>query len=335
MSKIGIIGYYNKSGLGNIVKNFRKNLDIECQFVIKHPIKGVDENIPGEVAYGDLEPTIEQFEEFLNFNPTTVIAIETPFNWEFLPLMKQRNIRVVYIPMIDCVRFNEMKHKECVDSWIMINRLGFAMAQQNRLSAEYLPYPIDTEYFEFKERTGKVFLHNAGYYELVKGQIDAHKGTDLVIEAFKHLPELTLAMNAITDVPINIPNIILQVNEYEESKSLYTVGDIYVAPSRWEGLGLPLYEAMACGMPLITTDAPPMNDLPIDSQFRVSCVPFQVPHGTGIAYQVDMEDLVKKIHKASERDLTRVSYRNREIIEQRFSWKVLKKKYERIVYSRK
>ena len=31
-------------------------------------------------------------------------------------------------------------------------------------------------------------------------------------------------------------------------------------PARWEGLGLPLYEAIAFGMPAITNDAPPMNE---------------------------------------------------------------------------
>ena len=36
--------------------------------------------------------------------------------------------------------------------------------------------------------------------------------------------------------------------------------DVCVAPARWEGLGLPLYEAIAFGQPAITNDAPPMNE---------------------------------------------------------------------------
>ena len=36
--------------------------------------------------------------------------------------------------------------------------------------------------------------------------------------------------------------------------------DVCVAPARWEGLGLPLYEAMAFGMPVITNDDPPLNE---------------------------------------------------------------------------
>lgn len=36
--------------------------------------------------------------------------------------------------------------------------------------------------------------------------------------------------------------------------------DVCLAPARWEGLGLPLYESMAFGMPAITNDDPPLNE---------------------------------------------------------------------------
>jgi glycosyltransferase involved in cell wall biosynthesis len=41
---------------------------------------------------------------------------------------------------------------------------------------------------------------------------------------------------------------------------LYDEGDVFLAPSRFEGLGFGLMESQACGMPLITTNAPPMNE---------------------------------------------------------------------------
>ncbi|HEY8465722.1 MAG TPA: glycosyltransferase family 4 protein [Solirubrobacterales bacterium] len=40
--------------------------------------------------------------------------------------------------------------------------------------------------------------------------------------------------------------------------------DVCLAPTRWEGLGLPLYEAIAFGQPVITNDNPPMNEAIID-----------------------------------------------------------------------
>ena len=37
--------------------------------------------------------------------------------------------------------------------------------------------------------------------------------------------------------------------------------DVTLSPARWEGLGLPLYEAVAFGQPAITNDAAPMNEI--------------------------------------------------------------------------
>jgi glycosyltransferase involved in cell wall biosynthesis len=40
--------------------------------------------------------------------------------------------------------------------------------------------------------------------------------------------------------------------------------DVCLAPSRWEGLGLPLFEATAFGLPIVTNDRPPMSEMVID-----------------------------------------------------------------------
>jgi glycosyltransferase involved in cell wall biosynthesis len=47
----------------------------------------------------------------------------------------------------------------------------------------------------------------------------------------------------------------------DEHLRLFASADVCVAPSRWEGLGLHLYESMALGLPVITNDDPPMNEV--------------------------------------------------------------------------
>lgn len=47
----------------------------------------------------------------------------------------------------------------------------------------------------------------------------------------------------------------------EEYLELFSKADVSFAPSRWEGLGLHLYEAVALGLPTITNDSGPMNEM--------------------------------------------------------------------------
>jgi glycosyltransferase involved in cell wall biosynthesis len=47
---------------------------------------------------------------------------------------------------------------------------------------------------------------------------------------------------------------------------LLGAADAIIAPSRWEGLGLHLYEATALGIPILTNDNPPMNEVVIDGR---------------------------------------------------------------------
>ena len=42
---------------------------------------------------------------------------------------------------------------------------------------------------------------------------------------------------------------------------MLAAADVCLAPSRWEGLGLHLYEATALGVPIVTNDNPPMNEV--------------------------------------------------------------------------
>ena len=41
---------------------------------------------------------------------------------------------------------------------------------------------------------------------------------------------------------------------------LYHLGDVYVYPSRLDGVGLTVGEALACGLPVITTENGPMDE---------------------------------------------------------------------------
>ena len=50
----------------------------------------------------------------------------------------------------------------------------------------------------------------------------------------------------------------------DEYLRMFAAADVCLTPSRWEGLGLHLFEATALGLPIVTNDNPPMNEVVID-----------------------------------------------------------------------
>jgi glycosyltransferase involved in cell wall biosynthesis len=84
---------------------------------------------------------------------------------------------------------------------------------------------------------------------VVKGQVE--RELDLLDRGTKRDPRVEVVLD---DLPT------------DEHMRLFAAADVCLAPSRWEGLGLHLYESMGLGLPVITNDAPPMNEVIRDGE---------------------------------------------------------------------
>ena len=71
---------------------------------------------------------------------------------------------------------------------------------------------------------------------------------------------------ALREAAVADPRIELMLDDEPEAihRARFAAADVCLAPSRWEGLGLPLFEATAFGLPIITNDKPPMSEVVID-----------------------------------------------------------------------
>lgn len=139
----------------------------------------------------------------------------------------------------------------------------------------YVPWGTDTGLFRPSEawpdlvRPGLVtFFHSAGFSP-------DRKGTDLLIRAFDRVSSpsrlVVHAQKGVLRVFPRLEPVIERlrdggrmelIEETIPAPGAYCRGDVYVYPSRLDGIGLTVCEAMACGLPAVVPDEPPMNEFP-------------------------------------------------------------------------
>jgi glycosyltransferase involved in cell wall biosynthesis len=140
-----------------------------------------------------------------------------------------------------------------------------------------------------------------------------------VIEAFTRTtnPDIRLMVKAQVDRPKRVAKareladadprieILLEDQPRAEHLRLFAICDVCVSPSRWEGLGLPLYEATAFGMPVITNDNPPMNEIIRDdvNGLLVGSHPDGETKSGLTAYAVDVDGLADAIERLADAGL--------------------------------
>ncbi len=108
-----------------------------------------------------------------------------------------------------------------------------------------------------------------------------------------------------------------------EHRRLFAAADVCLAPSRWEGLGLHLFEATALGMPLITNDNPPMNEVVRDGEngLLVRGVQFREPAPSGIpAWDPDGRELTAAIERLADPGMRRDLIGGARAARERLSW---------------
>jgi len=253
-----------------------------------------------------------------------MLFLETPFNWDLIPYCRGHGIKTCLVTMYECT---PIMHPE-PDLYICPSLLDLQYFHGS--SKVFLPLPVE---YPWKQKIKvEEYIHNGGYLGL-RGR----EGTVLLIEAMEHVKspiKLTIrvqenvapayqrkmaADRRITYIAATVP--------YEE---LYSSGDACVAPQKFNGCSLPLQEARASGMLVMTTDRFPMSTwLP-----RTPLIPVRGYQKARIggAYMefdealVDPRDIARKIDEWYQQDITEYSLSGKRWAEEN-SWEVLKPRY--------
>jgi glycosyltransferase involved in cell wall biosynthesis len=165
--------------------------------------------------------------------------------------------------------------REAFDVVYSLTRAERARYREMGLETPYVPWGCHPELIaagEQARRTTDGPPATVTFY-FPGGFLGHRKPIEPVLEAFRSTddPRLRLVVKAqverkqvrpVTEAAERDERIELRLEDLPTAAHLREIAgfDVCLAPARWEGLGLPLYEAIAFGQPAITNDAPPMNE---------------------------------------------------------------------------
>lgn len=174
-----------------------------------------------------------------------------------------------------------------------------------------------------------------GYFILgYIGQLISRKGLDVLLRALTTFPDQRWKLFLVGDGPqrLELEQLTIRLGLVEH---VYFVGfrqerldflrgfDVFVLPSRLEGIPRCLMEAMAAGIPIVASDIPGCNDLVQDSD-------------TGLLFPVDNEEyLAKAIERMmKDKDLyDSVAGSAKKMVLSRYSSVRMAKEYEELFFT--
>lgn len=206
--------------------------------------------------------------------------------------------------------------------------------------AYFIPWGTDIKLFSPKtydlvEPGVLRFFHSAGMNP-------KRKGTDKLIRAFEKLSggyeNIRLIIH--TQVPLNkfFPELegtaeklktqekLVIHEETVKAPGLYHLGDVYVYPTTLEGVGLTIPEALAYGLPVVTSDNEPMNEFVDQNNGRLvkikKCYQRYFDHYYWPACDVDEEHLLQSMefYVKNIGQIKTLKENARKSAEQRMDW---------------
>lgn len=93
-----------------------------------------------------------------------------------------------------------------------------------------------------------------------------HSGTAVQVELLGDGPESERLLYAIHDLDLPTAVCWQKQNSPEARRAAYRAADLFLSGQVQDGLPLPVLEAMACGLPVVTTDLPSLRELITDGK---------------------------------------------------------------------
>jgi glycosyltransferase involved in cell wall biosynthesis len=326
---LAVVGWAADSGVGRELIDALGHLPISSAFILRNPEKVTRRDlvkVPCSVSSGiNVDREMEVFLD--HYKPDTILTWEVPGSWGFPGLWAAKGIRWIHVVHWDWFAQDKKDVWKKATTLIAPNRMCYDALRIRKYDPILLPVPVDTDKFAFKLRA------KADHFVSIYAYGGPHERRSLreIFECWKGLedpPRLTIfAQKRPSELGKIKPaqGIEVLLGNAPDPWMLYEEGDVAVQPSRFEGVGVSMVEAQACGLPVVALDAPPMNeiapDLPVAVQEAVMVeilgkkIPSHIP---------DVDSFRDRISSIAGKDISGLSRQARKRAEDGFSWRVLR-----------
>lgn len=228
---------------------------------------------PGVTEGSAYDIPAAEYEEWVAANGIEVVFCDQNYQWDEIRSLRERGVRTVGRFVWEHFSAEHVEGAQSAYDVVY----SFTRSEQ----ARYARMGIESPYVTWGCHPELVAVGRArrpagdGLVRMVfpGGFLGHRKPIEQVIEAFTRTTDERLRLLVKTQVKRKQLRPVLDAAERDgrievlvedeataDHLQRFAANDVCLAPARWEGLGLPLYEAMAFGMPVVTNDDPPLNE---------------------------------------------------------------------------
>ena len=333
-SQWAVVAHKDDTGLGRQARDIRKVLGLGRHIVIPserlvdYPLNPADEV--------SMRPDAPEAEVKAVLNGLQGLIFFERANWHpaLLRLAREMGVLTVGVPNWEWFRSSDPNWDFC-DLLVCVNQMGLRTVRSfNRQNSILLPWCLDLSPLPEQSVKGpaRTFVHNAGLVDS-----DDRKGTRDTIEAFRRTSRkdirLIVRLQRQAILPKTDDRIDVRIGNVESHADLYRDVDVAIQPSKMEGIGFMILEAVCAGLPVITTDYPPMNEYVLQPELRVTPQwfkrkAFPTPWVKHAHLRLPRRrDLTRRIEWCADHDMEPFSRQNRAFAEEVFSAERLRRQW--------
>jgi 1,2-diacylglycerol 3-alpha-glucosyltransferase len=284
--RIGIVTKWFSSGQAVVSRQLRSALDElgHESFVLARQGKGPrtqerreDDPVweqPGITEVPESDVPLSAYERWVDENGIEVVLCDNLYQFEELAALRRRGVRTVGRFVWE--HFAPEHARPARQAFEIIYSLTRAEQERYRsfgIESPYVTWGCHPELLAHAPNGASPGGSEEVVFYLPGSFMGRRKPIAEIIEAFSRTsdPRLRLVLKGQVERRIGMlreaqerdPRIRVVLKDQPTGEHFRYVArcDVCLSPTRWEGLGLPLFEALAFGQPAITNDNPPMNEI--------------------------------------------------------------------------